>query len=146
MIYINNSKLGRQGAAVKALERAIEIDPDESSWRLNYSIMLERNAGAKEALEYLQKMKENIKKVPSIRCRMVILKERLDFPCEAEAKEITKEYKDSPHKFSDYDKAHLLKKVFDIAEEPYSYVDPKTSRNLEDEGKYLDVNNLPFKL
>ncbi len=144
MIYISNNRLGRQGAALKALDRAIELDPEEPTWRLNYSFMLERSAGARNALEYLQKLNESIKKDSSIRCRMVILKGKLDIPCEAEAKAITKEYKSSPHKFSDYDKAHLLKNVFDIAEEPYSYVDPKTTRNLEDEGKYLDVNNLPF--
>ena len=144
MIYINNSRLGRQGAAINALERAIELDPEEASWRLNYSLMLEKSTGAAEALDYLQKMKENIKKDSSIKCRIIILKEKLELPCEADAKEISKEYKNSPHLFSQYDKANLLKKVFDIAGEPYSYVDPNAARNVEDEGKYLDVNNLPF--
>lgn len=144
MIYINNNKLGRQGAALNALDRAIELEPDEPSFRLNYSLMLERTTGAKESLRYLEAMDENIMKDYSIKSRMVILRSKLGLPCSAQAKEIANEYKTSSHKFSDYDKANLLKKVFDIAEEPYSYVDPKTARNLQDEGKYLDFNNLPF--
>ena len=41
-------------------------------------------------------------------------------------------------------KKNLLPKIFKMAGEPYAFVDPKTERKTEDQGKYLDTNNLPF--
>ncbi|WP_418637589.1 Hsp70 family protein [Winogradskyella sp.] len=142
MVYILNSRLGRLGASKKALDRAIEIDPKEPSWRYNYSILLERN-NESEALEYLEAQPKEIKESSSVSCKIALLKNELKNDSTGLQK-IVEDYKKKPAVFSEFDKRVLLKSIFSQVGEPYSYVDPKTKRRKEDEGKYLDMNNLPF--
>ena len=142
MMYILNSRLGRLGAAKKALERAIEINPTEPAWRHNYAVLLEKN-DAKAALKYLENQPEHIKQETSVKCKLALLKNKVKSDASGLHK-IVQDYKNDPAGFSDFDKRVLLKQIFSQVGEPYAYVDPKTKRRKEDEGKYLDMNNLPF--
>ena len=142
MIYISNSNLGRLGAAKKALERAIEISPKSASWRYNYSLLLEKKS-PQEALNYLNEQTEQIKNNSTVKCKMALLKNKVEND-DSGLKKIVEHYKKEPYSYSDFDKRILLDKIFNIADEPYAYVDPKTKKNKEDEKKYLDMNNLPF--
>ncbi|MDT0293529.1 Hsp70 family protein [Mesonia ostreae] len=142
MKYILNSRLGRLGAAKKALERAIEINPTEPAWRHNYAVLLEKT-DAKAALEYLEMQAEDIKEETTIRCKIALLKNEVNKDT-TELQKIVKDYKNNPAGFSQFDKRVLLNDIFGQVDEPYAYIDPKTKRRKEDEGKYLDMNNLPF--
>ena len=142
MMYILNSRLGRLGAAKKALERAIEINPTEPALRHNYAVLLEKN-DAKAALDYLNNQPEHIKEDTTVKCKLALLKEEVNND-DSELQKIAQEYKNNPAGFSEFDKRVLLNKIFSQVGEPYAYVDPKTKRRKEDEGKYLDMNNLPF--
>jgi len=142
MMYILNSRLGRLGAAKKALERAIEINPDEPAWRHNYAVLLEKSS-VKSALEYLEKQTPEIQEDQTVRCKMALLKYEVRNDS-SELKNIIEDYKNDPAGFSEFDKRSLLKKIFSQVGEPYAYVDPETKRRKDDEGKYLDTKNLPF--
>ncbi|WP_417197784.1 Hsp70 family protein [Bizionia sp.] len=142
MIYILNSRLGRLGAAKKALERAIEINPTEPAWRHNYAVLLEKS-DAKAALDYLNNQPDHIKEDTTVRCKLALLQKEVNND-DSELQKIAQEYKNNPAGFSDFDKRVLLKEIFSQVGEPYAYIDPKTKRRKEDEGKYLDMNNLPF--
>ena len=142
MMHILNSRLGRKGAAKKALERAIEINPTEPALRYNYSLLL-ANMDAKLALEYLNNQSEKIKQDATVKCKIALLKKEVENDT-TELHKIVQQYKKDPSGFSNFDKQFLLKNVFSQVGEPYAYVDPKTKRRKEDEGKYLDMNNLPF--
>lgn len=142
MIYITNSNLGRLGAAKNALERAIEINPNYASWRYNYSLLLEKTS-PKEALNYLNEQTEQIKNISTVKCKMSLLKNKVEND-NSEIKKIVEHYKKEPYSYSDFDKRILLEKIFNIVDEPYAYLDPETERKKDDEGKYLDMNNLPF--
>ncbi len=142
MIYILNSRLGHRETAKKALERAIEIAPNNSVLRYNYSVFLERrNPG--QALVYLTSQENSVKEDSTIKCKMALLKNEVEND-NTEIKEVVEQYKKEPELFSDFDRRVLLKDIFDEAGEPFSYVDPEIERRNEDEGKYLDMNNLPF--
>lgn len=142
MMYILNSRLGRLGASKKALERAIEINPNEPAWRHNYAVLLEKS-DAKVALEYLNNQSEQIKQDATVQCKIALLKNEVENDV-TELHKIVQQYKKDPSHFSEFDKQVLMKNIFSQVGEAYAYVDPKTKRRKEDEGKYLDMNNLPF--
>lgn len=62
-----------------------------------------------------------------------------------EVREVVKDYKESSYKFSVFVKESLLPSVFRIVGEPYAFVDTIDKQQSDDESKYLDTNNLPFK-
>ena len=142
MMYIVNLNLGRLGAAKIALERAIEINPTEPAWRYNYAILLEKS-DAKEALKYLNEQSDEIKQSKNVQCKIALLKNKVENDSIG-IRKIVQDYKQNPASFSEFDKRVQLKEIFNKAGEPYAYIDPKTKRRKEDEGKYLDTNNLPF--
>ncbi|MDG4945729.1 Hsp70 family protein [Weeksellaceae bacterium KMM 9713] len=143
MLYIGNSGLGRSEAAKKALKRAIDLDPDAAYLNYNYSILLGKSS-RREALEYLENSSDDLKNEMDIRCRIIDLKNDLGIETKQDALKIVSEYKASPHNFELFVKKNLLPGIFNIAGEPYAFIDPKTERKAEDQGKYLDTNNLPF--
>lgn len=143
MLYIGNSGLGRSEAAKRALKRAIDLNSNAAYLNYNYSVELEKN-NTQEALDYLENLNEDLKQEMNIRCRIIHLKNDLSLDVESEALKIVSEYKAAPNSFSAFVKKNLLSRIFKIAGEPYAFIDPKTERKAEDQGKYLDTNNLPF--
>ena len=142
MMYISNKRLGRLGAAKKALDRAIEINREQPALRYNYALLLEET-DEKFALEYLEKQSKSIKENLSVRCKIALLKSKVNSDT-TDLHKIAEEFKNNPGNFSDFDRRVLLKEIFKQLNEPYSYIDPKTKRKNDDESKYLDMNNLPF--
>lgn len=138
MCHIFNSSLGRHQAAKNALNRAIELSPEDNVLHYNYAILLERSSD-EDALDYLENLPEHIKHQKNIRCKITLMKKDADG-----AKEIIDDYKKSPYGYSEFQRRVLLKDIFKMVNEPYSYVDPKTTRRQDDESKYLDINDLPF--
>ena len=136
MLYIGNSGLGRKTASVKALKKAIELSPNNSSWIYNYSLVLERESCSK-ALDYLEKQPNSVKSDATIKCKIILLKNILGKNCKAKAKAIANDYKNNESSYSDFDKRVLLPKIFKIAGETFSYVKPQKNRKLDDEKKYL---------
>jgi molecular chaperone DnaK len=144
MIYINNKRLGRLQAANRALLKAIEINPSASYLHYNYSLSLSDSDGDEAALKYLEHLEAEIKSDVDISLRIINLKNKLGQDVTNDAKKVVERYKNSPMEFSKFSKENLLGGVFKIANEPYAYVDPKVTRNSNDQSKYLDTNNLPF--
>jgi molecular chaperone DnaK (HSP70) len=137
MVYIGNSNMGKNRAAEKALKKAMELSPDNPSFVYNYSLLVEQRS-PQEALDFLEKQNDYVSKDNHITCKKVMLKKDLGMNCKEEAKEIVESYKNKTSYFSDFEKRVLLPKVFRIAGEKYSYVDPKKNRNKKDEEKYLE--------
>jgi molecular chaperone DnaK (HSP70) len=144
MIYINNKRLGRLQAANRALLKAIEINPSASYLHYNYSLSLSDSDGDEAALKYLENLEAEIKSDVDISLRTINLKNKLGQDVTNDAKKVVEQYKNSPMEFSKFSKENLLGGVFKIANEPYAYVNPKVTRNSNDQSKYLDTNNLPF--
>ncbi|MGQ1787986.1 Hsp70 family protein [Saccharicrinis sp. GN24d3] len=140
MVYCNNSSLGRVKAAKKGLERAVELAPMDTTFIYNYSLLLARDS-EEEALDYLINQEEGIRNDEGIRCKIVLLKKECDMECLEEARGIIEHYKSKPYYYSDFDKRILLPGVFRIANEPYSYADPKGTKRRDDEKKFLDTKN-----
>jgi molecular chaperone DnaK (HSP70) len=143
-LYISNRRLGRTEAAKKAINKAMELSPDNSVLNFNYSIFLEETEGIKSSLDYLIGLNNENRNDNSIRLRIINLKNRLGQDIENEALEVAKEFKGNPLRFSDFEKKNLLPAIFRIINEPYAFVDPKNSNNHIDSSKLLDTNNLPF--
>ncbi|WP_164112230.1 MULTISPECIES: Hsp70 family protein [Sphingobacterium] len=138
MNHILNSKLGRKRASKEALDRAIELSPEDSVLHYNYSLILEQNSD-EEALAYLESLTEGIKKQRNIKCKITLLKNDREA-----ARKIVEEYKRSPAGYSEFQRKVLLRDLFKVLDEPYAYIDPKVTRRQEDESKYLEVSDLPF--
>ncbi|BDD02078.1 Hsp70 family protein [Persicobacter psychrovividus] len=136
------SSLGRRKASIQALERSLEINPNNSSMIYNYSLILAEDSDEK-ALEYLEKQPEGIKSDATIRLKIIALKHEIGQDVKTEAQSVVDDYKAQPHHYSDFDKRVMLKPVFKIAGEAYAYTSPKKNRNEQDKGKYLSTNNLP---
>lgn len=113
--YIGNSQIGRKEAARKALEKAIQISPNEATYRFNYSILEEELYGAQNALDYLVALSEHIKQDSTIKCRIVMLKDKLGINVESEAIAIASEYEKSPGSFSKFDVDNLLQRIHNVA-------------------------------
>jgi molecular chaperone DnaK len=113
--YIGNSHIGRKEAAKKALEKAIQVNPNEGSYRFNYSILVEELQGAQAAFDYLISLPEHLKYDRSVKCRIVILKDRLGINAEVDASEIANEYEKSPSSFSKFDVDNLLQRIHNVA-------------------------------
>lgn len=144
MIFSSNRELGRLKAANKALLRAIEINPTSPTLRYNYSILISDSEGEETALNYLENLDNDIKSDLQISLRKIGLKNELGHDVTNEAQKMVDHYKRTPMDFSKFSKENLLRGVFKIVNEPYSYVDPKIAKNNNDQTKYLDTNNLPF--
>jgi molecular chaperone DnaK len=142
--YINNKCLGRFKAANKALNRALEINPKSADLHYNHSIFLRDSENDIVALRYLENIQAEIKTENIIMLEIIILKNKLGYDITNDALKMVEQYKKSPTEFCVYSKEHLLGKIFKIANEPYAYIDPKTTKNNLDQSKYLDTNNLPF--
>jgi len=136
--YIFNSALGRQKAAKEALERGLELAPEDKTLHYNYAVFLQKT-DKNDALTYLEKLPQQIKQDRDIRCKISILKGDQNL-----AKELVDEYKSAPNSFTDFSKKNLLRQVFGIINEPFAYVDPKSIGGQNDESKYLDQRDLPF--
>ena len=144
MLYIGNKRLGRPAAAKRALERALKLEPKAAYLNYNYAVLLEDNS-EEEALKFLEGLDADLQKEIDIKCKRVLLKDRLEQNVNEEAMSIVKEYKTNPHNFTNFTKEILLLGIFRIVNEPYSFVSPKVKKENEDQSKYLDTNNLPFK-
>jgi len=136
MVYIGNHRMGKSNAAEKALKKALELAPNESTFIYNFSLLIERKS-SKDALEYLEKQDDSIKDDPEVKCKIVMLKKDCGIDSKEEAKEIVRSYKNKTAYYTDFTKKVLLPSVFRIAGEQYSYVDPNTNRNKNDENNYL---------
>lgn len=141
MVYCGNIGMGKVKAAKKGLDKAIELEPDNSSLIYNNSLLIARISGDNEALQYLENQPTEIRNNKIVICKIVLLKKNCGIECTDEAKKIVDDYKDHPYNFSEFDKRALLPGVFKIAGEAYSYIDPKMDRYKDDENKYLDVSN-----
>jgi molecular chaperone DnaK len=137
MIYCGNSGLGRLAAATAGLKKAMEIDPEESSYIYNYALILERDSESK-ALEFLENQATTVKEDPTVRMKIVLLKDELEIVCESEAQSIISFYKKSPYAFSDFDKGLLLPKIFKLVGESFSYVRPVADNKEDESSSYLD--------
>ncbi len=136
MVYSGNINMGRTKAAEKALLKAMELEPENSSFVYNYSLIVERK-NSKEALEYLEKQDETIKENSDVRLKIVLLKKDSGIDYKEEAKKIVHDYKNKTAYFSDFEKKMLLPGIFRIAGEPYSYVSPSLNKEKNDEKSYL---------
>lgn len=144
MRYIANRQLGRVDAARKCIDKALEISPDNGALIYNFSIFLEDQQGELAALKFLEEKYSKIDEYNDIELRILLLKNNLGYDVVQDATAIVKEYKDNSWLFSQFTKKNLLPSIFKIAGEPYSYVDPKTLRSKEDEGKFLKSSDLPI--
>lgn len=144
MLYIGNRRLGRTVAAQKAMKRALDLEPKAGYLNYNYSLLLSDNS-EDSALDFLEGLDEDLQKEEHIKCQKIILKNSLGHDAEAEARAVVDEYKSKPYNFSRYVRENKLPTVFRIVNEPYAFVAPKVQKHNEDQSKYLDTNNLPFK-
>lgn len=143
-LYISNRRLGRSDAAKKAINKALEISPNDSALNFNYSIFLEETEGIKVSLDYLCGLSNELRNNNSIRLRIIKLKNQLGQDVNSEASEVAKEFKENPYRFSEFQKTSLLPAIFRIINEPYAFINPKKSSQDIDDSKLLDTNNLPF--
>ena len=143
-LYISNRRLGRSEAAKKAIKKAMELSPKDSSLNFNYSIFLDETEGKKASLDFLTNLNDQLKSNNSIRLRTIILKSHLGENVKSDATAVVCEYKENPYRFNDFQKENLLPKIFRIVNEPYALVNKNTSGNDIDDSKLLDTNNLPF--
>jgi len=141
MVFCGNDSMGKVKAAKKGLDKAIELQPDNSSFIYNNSLLISRISGDNEALQYLQNQTTEIRNDETVKCKIVLLKKNCEIECTDKAMEIVNDYKDSSYSFSEFDKRTLLPEVFKIAGEAYSYIDPNMNRRKDDEDKYLDTSN-----
>lgn len=143
-LHLSNGKLGRHEAAKKAINKALEISPDNNALNYNYSIFLAETEDRKTSLDFLNNLSAELRQSNSINLRIINLKNQLGHNMKNEALEVVSEYKEHPYRYNHFQKENLLATVFRIANEPYSYVSPTGSKNSLDDSKLLDTNNLPF--
>lgn len=141
--YIFNSRLGRKGAAKKALERAIELAPYSAAWRHNFAILIEEE-NTVSALEYLENLDQDLQEDSTIQCLMARLKFDI-YEDRQPAIDIANEYINKPNYFNDFDKRIYLKRLHEIAQRPFNYEGQIKEKNKNDEDKYLDSSNLPLE-
>ena len=80
-----------------------------------------------------------------IKCKIILLKNKLNQDVTIDAAKIVQEYKINPATFSNFEKRVLLKPIFKIINEPFSFVEPdKKQMNQINNKDLLDTNNLPF--
>jgi molecular chaperone DnaK (HSP70) len=143
MLYIGNKRIGRKKAALKALDRALLLNPNAAYLNYNKSLLIGEN-DEQEALNYLKELNEEVKSDIEITCRIVQLKNDLGQDVKGEVRDVVNQYKKEPSNFTKFSKQHLLSGLFEIIDEPYAYVDPKIQKKNSDQKNYLDTNNLPF--
>lgn len=134
--------LGRIKAASEAIKKAIEINPNCSTYHYNYSILLENN-DVKEALDYLENLEDKVKNDTNTELKIILLKNKLGQNVTFDANKIVHKYKSNPAEYSNFQKTALVKPIFKIVNEPFSYVEPKKKENINNTD-LLDTNNLPF--
>jgi molecular chaperone DnaK len=144
ILFCALKNLGRNKSATVAIKKAIEINPSESNYHYNFSLLLDVN-DIKEALMYLENLSDDLKSENLIKCKIILLKNQLNQDVTIDANKIVQEYKKSPASFSNFEKSILIKPVFKIVDEPFSFVEPdKKQLNKVNNKDLLDTNNLPF--
>ena len=144
ILFCALDNLGRKKAAAEAIKKAIDINPSQSIYHYNYSILLEYN-DINEALMYLENLSDLLKSDIYIKCKIILLKNKLNQDVTIDANKIVQEYKKSPESYSNFQKSTLIKPVFKIINEPFSFVEPdKKQMNQINNKDLLDTNNLPF--
>lgn len=141
--HIGNKHIGRRAAAKRALEKAIELDPNQSAFRYNYSLLVSETDGNQMSLEYLTNLPESIRADKSIQCRIVILKDELGVDVLNEAFDITQYYKQNPGSFSKFDVEYLLERIHTIAKKQFTRR-IETKNREEREGKVLIASSKPI--
>ncbi len=141
--YIGNKNIGRIEAAKKSLEKAIIIEPEEPAYRYNYSLLIEETDGVKRALDYLEEQNSSIKSNIDVKCRIILLKNRLGVDIENDARTIASDYEANPQKFNKYTRKNLLGSIFRHLNLPYNF--DKDSNDKERDGKVLIPSNKPVK-
>jgi molecular chaperone DnaK len=144
ILFCALDNLGRKKAAAEAIKKAIEINPAQSIYHYNYSILLEYS-NTDEALTYLENLNDNLKSGNNIKCKIILLKNKLNQNVTIDANKIVQEYKKSPSSFSNFEKSNLIKPIFKIANEPFSFIEPDKNQKVQINNRdLLDTNNLPF--
>ena len=144
ILFCALDNLGRKKAAAEAIKKAIDINPSQSIYHYNYSILLEYN-DINEALMYLENLSDLLKSDIYIKCKIILLKNKLNQDVTIDVNKIVQEYKKSPESYSNFQKSTLIKPVFKIINEPFSFVEPdKKQMNQINNKDLLDTNNLPF--
>ena len=135
---------GKSNEVPEAIKKAIDINPSQSIYHYNYSILLEYN-DINEALVYLENLSDLLKSDIYIKCKIILLKNKLNQDVTIDANKIVQEYKKSPESYSNFQISTLTKPVFKIINEPFSFVEPdKKQMNQINNKDLLDTNNLPF--
>jgi len=140
--FIGNKNIGRKEAAKRALEKAIDLEPKEPAFRFNYSILIEETDSQQASLDYLIQLPDEIKQDNTIRCRIILLKQRLGHDVKDVAKRIVNDYKQSPNSFSEYDVKNLLGNIHSIAGEQFANHLAEANKK-DKETKVLIASNKP---
>ena len=75
ILFCALDNLGRKKAAAEAIKKAIDINPSQSIYHYNYSILLEYN-DINEALMYLENLSDLLKSDIYIKCKIILLKNK----------------------------------------------------------------------
>jgi molecular chaperone DnaK len=142
--YIGNSKIGRKDAALKALEKAIQLQPNEGYLRYNYSLMIEGKHGREEALNYLLGLPTEAGNDMSVKLRILILQNNLGINSLSEISQMVAEYQNAPHRFSRFDIDNLLPRIHTIAGKSFARTPSEEDKNREN--KVLIAGTSPKKL
>ena len=86
-------------------------------------------------------LSEALRKDSSIRCRIVILKDKLGINSESEASQIASEYEKSPSSFSKFDVENLLQRIHNVA--GMNFTRQQTAAEKEREKKVLIATSTP---
>jgi len=140
LLFCHHYRLGQTKAAKRALEKALELEPEEASYIYNYSLLLERDSD-EVAFNYLVKQPDSVQQDETIAIKIVLLSSAIGKPWKDQAEQLTKQYLRQPKSFSDFDKRVLLPELFKLAGKPYSYVTPKIQKDSGDEKSYLATNS-----
>ncbi|MCH8487212.1 MAG: Hsp70 family protein [Candidatus Cyclonatronum sp.] len=127
-LYLGNDGIGRKEAAMGYLRKAIGLKPLEPAFRYNYSLYVGQEEGDRAALDYLLDCPEQVKQYYTIRCRIVILKNRLGEDVKKDAEQIAADFSSGKSGFSKYDKDNLLGQIFSLAGKNYIHEDEKQAQ------------------
>lgn len=120
-LYIGNDNIGRKKKAMEYLEKAIRLRPNSPALRYNYSLQVEKDDGTEAALQYLENCPDVVKQDYTVKCRIILLKNRLGEDVADEVNEITQQFETEPHNFDSFDKDNLLPQIFKLAGKPYTH-------------------------
>lgn len=84
ILYCSYLDLGQRKKAAEAINKAIEISPNIAAFHYNNSVLIDRNDGQQEALNYLNNLPERVLENDAIRYRQAILEHNTGNPIPAE--------------------------------------------------------------